>query len=421
METDIDWKGLQGIYKGGADYNRPMKTKSPPKSPALRAPATATKSTLRSPLRVPTPLLGGISPEEFIRDYWQKKPLLVRGAVPGFGADLSKADMLDLCSREDVESRFVTTAGSEWQLRNGPFSKRETKTWLTPWSVLVQSVNLVFPFGEDLIRRFDFIPYARLDDLMVSYATDGGGVGPHFDNYDVFLLQGSGTRRWRIGRQKDKTLIDGLPLRILKNFTPTYDWLLEPGDMLYLPPDWAHDGIAVGECMTWSIGFRAPPAQELADQFLTYLQESLCIDGIYSDPDLTPQTHPAEISGQMIDRVAEMLQKIQWKRQDVQHFLGSALTEPKPHVFFDHPETPLSAKKFAALIAKEGVSLDARTQMLFCGGHFYLNGERIDVPSTLRTFARELADRRHVPAVADAEAATLIYGWYLDGFLNPGV
>lgn len=387
---------------------------------AKPAPKARSKSTSKSPQHTPSQLLGGLTPAEFIRDYWQKKPLLVRGAVPGFGDALSKADMLNFCKRDDVESRFVSTSGGKWQLRHGPFSKREMRNWSTPWSVLVQSVNLVFPFGEELVRRFNFIPYARLDDLMVSYATDGGGVGPHFDNYDVFLLQGSGCRRWRIGKQKDKSLVDDLPLRILKNFKPTYDWLLEPGDLLYLPPDWAHDGIAVGECMTWSIGFRAPPAQELADQFLTYLQDSLSIDGIYRDPDLVPQEHPAEISAQMIDRVADMLQKIQWRRQDVQNFLGSTLTEPKPHVYFDPPENPLNRKRFGTLIGKLGVHLDSRTQMLFAGGIFYLNGEKIEVPTVLRKAIRELADQRRLPLVSMTEAADILYEWYLDGFLHPG-
>lgn len=377
-----------------------------------------TNSAPKSPLRVPTALLGGLSPEQFIDEYWQKKPLLVRGAVPGFGDALSKAGMLDLCSRDDVESRFVSTAGNIWQLRHGPFSKRESRSWQTPWSVLVQSVNLVLPFGDELMRRFDFIPYARLDDLMVSYATDGGGVGPHFDNYDVFLLQGRGRRRWRIGRQKDHTLIDGLPVRILKNFKPTYDWILEPGDMLYLPPDWAHDGIAVGECMTWSIGFRAPPAQELADQFLTYLQESMQLDGIYRDPDLVAQRHPAEIGGQMINRVAEMLQKIRWNRSDVQDFLGSALTEPKPHVFFNPPEKPHPAKRFAALANTHGIRLDPRTQLLFSGNRFYLNGEKIEAPASVHPALRELADRRRLPPAAIPENSGLFHGWYLNGFLD---
>lgn len=413
----------------GADYNRTMKS-----------PAKRTAGDAISPIRIKRhsrrtrnslcealPLLGGLSPEEFIREYWQKKPFLIRAAVPGFGTELTKTDMLDLCRRDDVESRFVSTGSGAWQLERGPFSRKQINSWRAPWSVLVQSVNLIVPFGEELIRRFNFLPYARLDDLMVSYATDGGGVGPHIDNYDVFLLQGQGRRRWRIGRQKDTSLVEGLPLRILKNFTPTYDWILEPGDMLYLPPDWAHDGTALGECMTWSIGFRAPPAQELADQFLTFLQESLSMKGVYRDPDLVPQRHPAEISAQMIDRVASLLEQIRWQRRDVQTFLGKALTEPKPQVFFDPPETPLTRKRFRAQLEKSGVRLDSRSQMLFSDKQFFLNGELITLPVAVKPALQQLADTRRLlpsllpsplPPSTVTELADALYEYYLDGFLH---
>jgi 50S ribosomal protein L16 3-hydroxylase len=366
-------------------------------------------------------LLGDLSPAEFLRDYWQKKPLLVRGAVPGFGSDLDKKGMLELASRDDVESRFVSTGGGVWQLEHGPFSAAQARRWKNPWSILVQGVNLLLPMGENLIRAFDFIPYARLDDLMVSYATDGGGVGPHFDNYDVFLLQGSGQRRWRIGRQKDQTLVEDLTLRILKNFKPTHEWVLEPGDMLYLPPDWAHDGIAEGECMTWSIGFRAPPVQELADLFLTYLQDNLQLDGIYRDPDLTLQKHPAEISSMMITRVSKMLEQIRWTPATVRDFLGSALTEPKPQVYFEPPARPMSATQFQTRIQKRGLRLDARTQMLFSSSYIYLNGTEEPVPAPLRKLCQTLADQRYLEPEPDlAKAAELLYAWYCDGYLHLG-
>lgn len=408
--------------RNAADYNQPMKPTSRKRSSSGTAPSPTriTKSTKRlgNSLKLPLPLLGGISPEEFIREYWQKKPLLIRAAIPGFGTELSKTDLLDLCMRDDVESRFVSAGSDAWQMEHGPFSRKQIKIWRAPWSILVQSVNLVVPFGEELLRRFNFIPYARLDDLMVSYATNGGGVGPHIDNYDVFLLQGQGRRRWRIGRQKDNSLVEDLPLRILKNFSPTEDWILEPGDMLYLPPDWAHEGVALGECMTWSIGFRAPPAQELADQFLTFLQDSLCLNGIYRDLDLIPQSHPAEISAQMIDRVSTMLAKIRWNRKDVQTFLGKALTEPKSHVFFDPPETPLTRKRFDVQMTKRGVRLDARSQMLFSGKQFFLNGDIITIPALLKSAMQQLADTRRLPPSTDTGLIDLLYEFYLDGFVH---
>jgi 50S ribosomal protein L16 3-hydroxylase len=369
-------------------------------------------------------LPGGMPVKVFLRDYWQKKPLLIRAAVPGFGDALDKAGLLALARRDDVESRFVSHTQSEWQLGNGPFSAAEIKRWKAPWTVLVQGVNLVLPAGDALLRHFSFIPYARLDDLMVSYATDGGGVGPHIDNYDVFLLQGSGRRRWRIGKAKRRELVAEAPLKILKHFVPDEEHVLEAGDMLYLPPDWAHDGIAEGECMTWSVGFRTSPANELAEQFLCFLQDRIAdenaLKGRYSDPDLQAQVHPAEIRKPMITQTMELLAQIRWDEAIVRDFLGSVLTEPKSHVFFDPPETPLPRKTFVRQAQKYGVCLDARTKMLFSGKTLYLNGEiecfaREDMPTLTR-----LADQRGLPAQQIVEESLIaqLYDWYDAGFLH---
>ena len=365
-----------------------------------------------------TPLggpLGNIGPRQFLDKYWQKKPLLVRNAVPGFTGLLSRDELLDLACRDDAESRYIDCG--DWTLKHGPQSRRDVtpRKGRAPWTVLVQGVNLLIDEGDRLLREFDFIPYSRLDDLMASYATDGGGVGPHFDNYDVFLLQGAGQRRWRIGAQKNKTLVDGLPLRILKNFKPTKEFLLNPGDMLYLPPQYAHDGVAVGECTTWSIGFRAPPYNELGEGFLTHLQDQLALKGRYTDTDLRLQRHAAEIGSDMIDRVAAEMAKIKWDRATIADFLGTYLTEPKHSVFFDPPEQPLSIKRFAAAAAKRGVRLDRRSQLLFAGKQFYINGEKVAVPVAARSQVMQLADKRELQAVSDGK---LFYQWYCDGFLH---
>ena len=197
-------------------------------------------------------LLGGLSPETFMQRYWQKKPLLIRAAIPGFAPLLERAELLDLAAQDDVESRLVVRTGDDaqasWRLRQGPFSRRSLPPLKQAgWTLLVQGVDLFDSRIHALMNQFRFVPDARLDDLMISYASDGGGVGPHFDNYDVFLLQAHGRRRWRIGRQKDKRLAPGMPLKILANFAPEQEFVLEPGDMLYLPPQWAHDGVAEGE------------------------------------------------------------------------------------------------------------------------------------------------------------------------------
>ena len=367
-------------------------------------------------------LLGGLSPRQFLEEYWQKKPLLVRQAIPGFTGLLDKEALFDLACDPDVESRHVRRDGGNWQIGYGPQKRSALRGRKTPWTVLVQGLNLWLPEGDALLRHFNFIPQARLDDLMVSYAVDGGGVGPHYDNYDVFLLQGFGKRRWRIGDQQDQELVEGLPLRILKHFKPTYDWVLEPGDMLYLPPHWAHDGIAVGECTTYSVGFRSLSAQEVASGFLGWLQENVCLEGYYSDPQLPLQENSAEISGAMLDQVAEMVARIRWQRDDIAAFLGCYLTEPKPHVFFDPPEESLSFTRFKTAVGRGGFVLDARSLLLFSGQRFFLNGEALAFEPQDAGLLAELAHQRRLDGKTAFSASLLglLYQWYLDGFGYPG-
>lgn len=365
-------------------------------------------------------LLGGLSPTRFLAEYWQRKPLLVRGAVPEAVTVLTPEALLELAKGDDIESRQVYRTAHDWRLVHGPLTARQLARG-GPWTALVSGTNLVSAAADRLLRRFDFVPYARLDDLMVSFATDGGGVGPHFDSYDVFLIQGLGRRRWRISNQADLSLIDGAPLRILRNFVPTDEWVLEPGDMLYLPPQYAHEGIAEGPCMTYSVGFRAPTAQELADAFLAHLQESLQLEGRYADAGIALQDNAARIGDDVIERVAAMLRGIRWSRSDVATFLGQYLSEPKPHIFFAPPDEPMTQAAFAREVSSAGFRLDLRTQLLFRGASFFLNGESIRVPAEVRPALRRLAHRRalsakHVnPAVTEA-----LYGWYCDGFGWPG-
>ncbi|MBI4984452.1 MAG: cupin domain-containing protein [Rhodocyclales bacterium] len=365
-------------------------------------------------------LLGGMSVAQFLAEYWQKKPLLVRNALPGFTGLLSRDELFDLAGRDDAESRFVSQAGGRWTIEHGPFTRERFRRAKKPWTTLVQGLNLLLPEADRLMREFSFIPYARLDDLMVSYANDGGGVGPHFDNYDVFLLQGIGQRRWRIGNQKDQRLIDGLPLRILADFRPKHDWVLESGDLLYLPPEWAHDGVAIGECMTYSVGFRTAPAQELAEQFLLFLAERVEVAGRYRDPDLAPQKHPAEIGAAMREQVKQILAGIRWNDDLVAEFLGCMLTDPKAHVYFERPAHPLSPARFAAAAAKRGLRLDARTQLLFSGTRFFVNGEQTTIPAKDRRTFRRLADSRRLDNLdgISASALALLHEWYRYSFLT---
>ena len=198
----------------------------------------------------PLTLLGGLTAAQFMKRHWQRKPLLVRGAVPGLSSLVPTARLIELAGRDDVESRLIARqAGGRWQMKRGPFAPQDIPSPRSKrWTLLVQGMDLHDPAIHALMQQFRFVPEARLDDVMISHATDGGGVGPHFDSYDVFLLQAHGRRRWRIGRQRDLDLQPGVPLKILARFEPEEEFVLEPGDMLYLPTRWAHDGIAEGEC-----------------------------------------------------------------------------------------------------------------------------------------------------------------------------
>jgi 50S ribosomal protein L16 3-hydroxylase len=368
-------------------------------------------------------LLGGLSVNEFLRDYWQKKPLLIRQAVPGFKGLLDPQQLITLACTDDVQARLVTHQRNKWALRNEPFEPADFDglSKKGKWSVLVQGVNHFLPSGTDLIKQFNFIPHARLDDLMVSFAPKGGGVGPHFDAYDVFLLQGVGHRRWQISTQKDRTLIEGAPLRLLQNFKVEQEWVLEAGDMLYLPPHCGHNGIAEDDCMTYSIGFRTPAYQELAEQFLVYLQDRIEIEGMFADPDLKAQKHSSEISDDMLQQVGRAIRKVQWDEEDVANFMGSYLSEPKPHIYFDAPSKPLSQERFTHFLKTQGVTLDLKTQMLCQGSTIFINGDAHPVGKGSYRVLRELADTRVMPPSAKLplEAANLLYQWYQDGYLNP--
>jgi 50S ribosomal protein L16 3-hydroxylase len=367
-------------------------------------------------------LLGGLTVNEFLRDYWQKKPLLIRQAFPQFNGLIDPQQLIALACTEDVQARLVTQRRGKFELLQAPFEPEDLDNLgKDKWTVLVQGVNHYLPEAAALLKHFAFIPHARLDDLMVSYAPKGGGVGPHFDSYDVFLLQGSGHRRWQISAQADRSLIEGAPLRILRDFRVEQEWVLEAGDMLYLPPHYAHNGIAEDDCMSYSIGFRTPAYQELAEQFLVYLQDRIEVDGMYADPDLKTQKHPSEISAAMLHQAEQAIKQVRWDKEDIANFLGCYLSEPKPHIFFDAPERPLSLAKFRQALQKQGVKLDLKSQMLCHAGWIFMNGEAHQAREGDYLLLRSLADRRESPALKDcsAELIELLYQWYLDGYISP--
>jgi 50S ribosomal protein L16 3-hydroxylase len=366
-------------------------------------------------------LLGEMTPDHFLREYWQKKPLLVKQAIPGFNPVLSREELFHMAGRDDVESRLITRVRQRWQLQQGPISDLPSPSQ-KKWSLLVQGVNLHSAAADALLRQFRFIPDARLDDLMISYASDEGGVGPHFDSYDVFLLQAQGTRRWSISAQTDLALIEGAPLKLLREFKAEQVFDLEPGDMLYLPPDYAHDGIARGECMTYSIGFRAPSYQELAEGLLQAMADTVEVDGRYSDPELSPAKRPAEIDSAMLAKIERELARIQITPEDILLFVGEHFSSPKSTTFFIPPVRPLAQARFAAKAAKSGIILSPKTRMLYRRSKLFINGESFLLPPADRAMLSKLADSRGLKGVevlaGSADGMDALHQWYEQGWIT---
>ncbi|MBL0920175.1 MAG: cupin domain-containing protein [Hydrogenophaga sp.] len=361
------------------------------------------------------PLLGGLTPAQFMRRHWQKKPLLIRQAIPGMQPPLDRAALFELAGREGVESRLIARRGGDWSLRQGPFTRRALPPMARAgWTLLVQGVDLHADAAHTLLQRFRFVPDARLDDLMISWASEGGGVGPHFDSYDVFLLQATGRRRWRIGRQDDLSLQPGVPLKILQRFEPEEEFVLEPGDMLYLPPRWAHDGDAVGgDCMTCSIGFRAPQRGGLAEELLQRLAEDIDDNSLYRDPQQAATAEPGRMPAGLQAFAADAVQRALARPDALALALGEVMTEPKPATWFDEPA---QAWQPGALM------LDRRTRMMYDDRFVFINGEGLRAGGADARLMRRLADRRALSARdvqrASADAQALLGDWFEAGWLH---
>jgi len=361
-------------------------------------------------IQQPLPLLGGLTPAQFMRRHWQKKPLLVRQAIPQFAPPVLRSDLFVLAADESVESRLVQLVKGTWKLRHGPFTRRALPALQQPdWTLLVQGVDLHNDAVHALMQQFRFVPEARLDDLMISYASNNGGVGPHFDSYDVFLLQAHGRRRWRIGRQKDLSLRDDIPLKVLAHFEPEEEFVLEPGDMLYLPPRYAHDGIAEGECMTYSIGFRAPARAEMAQELLVRLAEDAADETtplLYRDAGQEAVAQPGEIPAGLQDFARDALSRALAQPLVLERALGEYLTEPKASVWFEPGD---------AGVMLEGVCLDRRSRMMYDAHHIFINGESYRAAGRDATLMRRLANDRQLTsrdlARASDDALELLSSW----------
>jgi 50S ribosomal protein L16 3-hydroxylase len=387
------------------------------------------------PLNQPWALFGGISPDQFMKQHWHKKPLLVRGAIPAFALAKSYHDELsspiaaqalfNLASDELVESRLIQA--NPWRFETGPFKQKSIpKLEQRDWTLLLQGMEAHLPAAATVLSWFRFIPDARLDDLMISIAGIGGGVGPHFDSYDVFLIQMSGRRQWRISGQKDLSLNPELPLKILQNFSVEHEWILEPGDMLYLPPHIAHDGIALDPgCQTWSVGFRSPSFKELLQEGLWRLAESLedipGLDEKFSDPGQRASNQPEQLPHELIKQLEQRLKGL--KLDKLSQFLPGItayLSEPKQQAFFNGPDKPLSPKQFTqklsiqALLPHPQTRILAQNQVVFCNGEMVTKGQSREIQKAWYLLASQ---KTMICRGLKGASNSSLYEAYLSGWL----
>jgi 50S ribosomal protein L16 3-hydroxylase len=390
-------------------------------------------------------LLGDLSPVQFMRRHWQKKPLVVHGAIPGFKPLLSRAALFSLAGQDDVESRLIRKSEQGWTMKSGPFSRRSFPPVNTPgWTLLVQGVDLHHAGAHALLGEFRFLPDARLDDMMISWASEGGGVGPHVDSYDVFLLQASGRRRWQIGRQQDVSLQAGVPLKILQHFEPEEEFVLDAGDMLYLPPGYAHDGVAVpapevhgepADCMTYSIGFRAPGRDALAAQLLHRLADfgddaadnaTARPQRLYRDAAQGATDKPGKMPKALLGFARKSVDRALTDPLALACALGELMTEPKASVYFDGHDASDDAAVAAEVLADlcvTGLRLNLKTRMLYDDDHIFINGESYRAKGRDAALMHKLADNRSLAASrlqrASHAALALLRDWQVAGWLEP--
>ena len=362
-------------------------------------------------MTLPTPpsLFGGLTIEEFLRDYWHKKPLLVRQAFPGYRCPVTPEELAGLACEDGVESRIIMEKDGErlWQAEHGPFpEERFTRLPATHWTVLVQEMNKHVPEFALLQDHFAFIPWWRLDDVMVSYAPAHGTVGPHADNYDVFLIQGLGHRRWQINSHAPgpDDLIPGLDLRIMKHWETEQEWVLEPGDMLYLPPGVAHYGVALDDCITVSVGFRAPNVKGMLIDFAERFIEAADPERFYADADLSLQADSGEISTAARARIRSIIRAIDLSDETIDRWFGRFITEAKPGHDVPLPEHDLEGMTLKQRLAREGQLIRSE----YCRmAHFtapdgslllYVDGEELRLDAALVPLVRQLCSAREFAA-----------------------
>ena len=306
-----------------------------------------------------SPPLGDMPLETFIKDYWQKKPLYIPNAIADVSSPIEADELAGLACEDEVESRLIIQNGNEWLLEHGPFNEEKfSKLPKECWTLLVQAVDHWVPQAADMLENFNFIPRWRIDDLMMSYAVNGGGVGPHFDNYDVFLVQIQGERKWQVGGKcnEDSPQQEHLPVMILSEFEAHETYICKPGDILYVPPGYSHNGIAVGDgCMTCSIGFRAPSHSDILCEYTDYIGEQLSEALRYQDPDLVLQENTGELSEQALAKVQNILSQYVNDKAAISEWFGQYITRPKYPRDSEQEANELTQEELKRYLEQDGV------------------------------------------------------------------
>jgi 50S ribosomal protein L16 3-hydroxylase len=355
----------------------------------------------------PLPWLGGLTAAEFLRDYWQKKPLLVRNAFPDLGYRLSDEDLMELAGEEGVEARLVLEKGkTPWELRKGPFGAKDFKALpASHWTLLVQAVDHYLPSLSDYVAKFDFLPAWRIDDVMISYAVEGGSVGPHYDQYDVFLIQGFGNRRWQLGQMCDEhsPRVEGTPLRILRDIDVNFDEVVNPGDLLYLPPGMAHYGVAQNPCTTYSIGFRAPALAHLLERVVDAALEETGSNRLFTDRDRGPAAHPGELTEADLEALRAQVLTLLDNRATLRAALAPFLSEPKYDDYEPQGEELALDEIRDALADGAFLRRDPASRMVYTVQdgvlhELFINGQKEWFPPAVADLVRMLADQRRVAA-----------------------
>ncbi|MCB1688241.1 MAG: cupin domain-containing protein [Halioglobus sp.] len=352
----------------------------------------------------------------FLDEYWQRKPLLIKNNAEGFTPALDSDHLAGLAMDDEIESRLIEQEGSNWQVHHGPFCAEDFERE-HPWTVLVQAVDHYVPAVAELQRLFDFIPRWRMDDVMVSYAVDGGSAGPHYDNYDVFLMQGEGQRLWRIGQHCDSTspLLPHDEMRILEHFDTSAEYLLDPGDILYVPPGVAHWGIARGECTTFSIGFRAPAISDMITRWTDQLLLQMDVEQFYRDAARTPASLPGELHPTDVRHAVAQLRAALDQTVGNQWF-GELVTEPRYDVEIDEDE--VAAAQALLRAGARSVALSPAAKLAWQQGEegltVFANGESLPCARSALPTLLLLCDRRSLAgdildkALSDLDTAELL-------------